>query len=162
MTDSEYFFNIKLLKRYEIISIFLSFDRSIIIYIYIPSNIISSLENSNERILPVLWQMFARQRSVRRGGGRNDWNSINSGRARAMKWFPFFATLFFFVLNRWKRKESSQVEEDESEGGGSIFRYPSMNSYVLVLEALHPPIGPSSLRSVGETDRWVDTSSRIL
>lgn len=71
MADSEYFFNIKLLKH-EIIFIFLSFDRAVPIIIYIPSNIISSLENSNERILPVLWQMFARQRSVRGGEGRND------------------------------------------------------------------------------------------
>jgi len=27
---------------------------------------------------------------------------------------------------------------------------------------VHPPIGPSSLGSVGETDRWVDTSPSVL
>lgn len=55
-------------------------------------------------------------------------------------------------VRRWRKT---------GEGGGSIFRYPSMDSYALVLGAIHPPIGPSSLRSVGETDRWVDTSSNV-
>lgn len=44
------------------------FDRAVAIIIR--SNIISSWKDSNKQILPVLWQMFARQRSTRGGEGR--------------------------------------------------------------------------------------------
>lgn len=46
-----------------------------------------------------------------------------------------------------------------ARAAGSVFAGPPLWLLcVLVLGTIHPPIGPSSLGSVGETDRWVDTS----
>jgi len=44
--------------------------------------------------------------------GRVERLKFNQFRSRE-RWFPLFATLFFFVLNWWKRKGSSQVKEGQ-------------------------------------------------
>lgn len=99
--------------------------------------------------------------STKRAGTGIDRNSINSGRAENGEMVSSLRGAIFLCPKSMKEKGKLAGGRKTGEGGGSIFRYPSMDSYALVLGAIHPPIGPPSLRSVGETDRWVDTSPNV-
>ena len=86
-----------------------------------------------------------------------DRNSINSGLARTVKWFPLFATLFFFVLNRWKRKGSSQVEK---AGRGrriyfSLSLYRFLCAHIRGHPSTHRSIIPQKRGRNGQVGRYI-------
>jgi len=105
------------------------------------------------------WQMFARQRKTGRRGDRSKFNQFRS--RENDETVSSLRDAIFLCPKTDEREREARRWRKVGEGGGSIFRCRSMDPYALVLGAIHPPIGPSSLRSVGETDRWVDTSPNV-
>lgn len=89
-------------------------------------------------------------------GGTNEIQSIPVVRENE-EMVSFLCDAIFLCPKLMKEKGKLAGGGRRARAVNLFFAVPSMNSYVFVSETI-PLIGPSFFGSVGETDRWVDTS----